>query len=108
MPTVKDYIIEGKEDNVDYCHPYETKDGRCKFVIFDIPEPHICALMVDGEEIGFDNIEVTAQLARMVDEDYEDYKDYGDIRILTEALEKQSCRACPWIDECDVMNIEVD
>lgn len=111
MTKVRNYIISGEEDTVDYCHYYVSDDGRYKFAIIDIPEPHICALEIDGvEEFDYDSKAAAKKIAWSVNEYYGDkvYEGRDDIRIIEEALEPISCLDCPWFWRCDAMDTEVD
>lgn len=103
--TYAEYMAEHPEENMSWCRPYVSDDGRYAVAVNDgeiieavtpkghMPEGHLSPLT--DEEIE--------ELAREIDHDYNLYDGWNDTEIILDKLHETGCASCPFFSRCDAM-----
>lgn len=108
--TYRDYFENHSEENLSWCRPYRSENGRVRLAI---NEGEICGLLIDGNDIcgKFDGDE--DQLWKMICEAADDegvlglYDGYTWREIaMRDFLTECGCADCPFADVCDAMEEE--
>lgn len=113
--TYREYMENHPEENLFWCLPYRSKNGR---VALSENEGRIQTIMIDGEEIDIDwakkdQSELWERVARASIED-DDLLDIETRRYswreiaLMDGLVECGCANCPWKDTCDAMSEEIE
>ena len=108
--TYRDYMRENPDENLTWCCPYVTDDGRYAVAVNEgeiieavtpeghLPEGHLSPLTAQEIEA----------LARAVNPDYDLYEGWDDTYITLQAMHKTGCADCPFFERCDAMDQRMD
>ena len=103
--TYADYMRDHPDENLGWCKPYMSKDGRYAVAVNEgeiieaitpeghLPKDHVSPL-TDPE------IET---LAQAVNPDYDLYDGWDNGYILLQAMHETGCASCPFFSKCDAM-----
>ena len=103
MKTMRDKMQQNNE-NLGWCKPYTADNNKIQFAI---NENGICGMIVDGKDAEV-NDDLIKALAQRANSDYSEYEGYDDEHILVEASREMPCHDCPFFNECEAMNEEVE
>lgn len=104
--TYADYMRDNPDENLDWCKPYVSDDGRYAIAINEgeiieaitpeghLPVGHLSPLTEDEIE----------KLAREIDPEYELYSGWTDTEIILNKLHETGCASCPFFGKCDAMS----
>jgi len=93
-------IMKEKGGNLSWCIPYTADGGK---IAFAVNEGECVGMIVDGENVEYNDPEVIKAAAKRANDDYEMYEGRTDMHILVEASVEEDCRDCPFFDECEAM-----
>ena len=108
--TYADYMRDNPDENLDWCKPYISDDGRYAIAINEgeiieaitpdghLPVGHLSPLTEDEIE----------KLAREIDHDYDLYDGWNDTEIILNKLHETGCSSCPFFGKCDAMQQEME
>ena len=106
MTTYRD-IMRTSDDNLGWCKPYVSSDGKNAIAIAD---GRPVSLLINGHDI--DDITPDAMrrfvLAVNPDMDIDDIADADTLELATEPLHESPCHDCPWFAVCAAMDEEYD
>ena len=110
--TYREYFQQHEEENISCCRPF-TDDSETYYLIqYDgeiesakTPDGTYHRSPVYGQRLDGSVIE---SIARAVNEQYDNYSGWTDEHIALEAMHEIGCAHCPFRDECEAMNEEMD
>lgn len=113
--TYRDYMENHPEENLSWCRPYRSKNGRVALVY---NEGRILSLMIDEKEVDIDwpvrdQSQLWERVCRASIEDEAlldiDTRCYSWREIaLMDGLVECGCANCPFADTCDAMMEEIE
>ena len=108
--TYGEYMQENPDENLSWCRPYVSKDGRYAIAVNEgeiieaiTPEGH----MPEGHLSPLTEDEIHT-LAQAVNPDYSMYRGYTDEELIYQVMRETGCAYCPFFDHCDAMTKEMD
>ena len=108
--TYGEYMAEHPEENMSWCRPYVSDDGRYAVAVNEgeiieaiTPEGHLPVGYLSP--LTEDEIE---KLAREIDPEYELYSGWTDTEIILNKLHETGCASCPFFGKCDAMSQEME
>ena len=108
--TYGDYMLDHPEENLYWCRPYFSADGRYAIAVNEgeiieavtpdghMPEGHVSPLTKD--EIH--------TLAQAVNPDYSMCRGYTDEELIYQVMREGACADCPFFHQCDAMQQEME
>ena len=106
--TYAEYFENHETENFSWCKPYTDKTGEYMLVIHDgelssIASPDIIAYRYDGSLTD----EIIKQFAMAINPNYDLYSEWTDLHIALDSMHEIGCSHCPFKDECDAMEEEM-
>lgn len=103
------YFEDHDNENFSWCKPYTDKTETYYAVMYNgdlngIATPKIIAQRWDGSLTD----EVLCQVVKEIVPDYDYYQGYTDQEILLENMHETGCYYCPFKEECEVYNEEME
>lgn len=112
MLTYRDLMNEHESDNMGFCIPFhgDSKalgnfDHEFDFLILFEGQAH--SLYLDGEAIHDPSEEDLKKFAKAINPDYDLYDGWDDLHIALDVMTECGCSRCPFKDECEEMDNEL-
>lgn len=115
--TYRDYMRDHTEENLSWCRPYRSGNGRVSVAVND---GEICGLIIDGQEIDLagkwrisEQAPFWEMICKVSVEDADLLADEAELGYspseiaLMDGLVECGCANCPFADLCDAMSEEL-